>query len=84
MISLGDYLPSPAILSERIRLYLATDLVEGGQSLDEDEFLSVRKIPLSELVDAALCGQLPDGKTQAAVLRVHLMLERNMLETLKF
>ena len=79
MLYLGEYIPSPAILSERIHLYLATDLREGEQSLDEDEFLSVRRIPLSDLVDAVLRGEIPDGKTQTAVLRVHLMLEKNLL-----
>ena len=84
MISLGEYIPSPAILSERIHLYLAMGLTEGGQSLDEDEFLAVKKIPLSTLVDAVLRGEIPDGKTQAAVLRVHLLLERNALQAPKF
>lgn len=80
LYDLGEYIPSPAILSERIRLYLATELTEGEQRLDEDEFLAVRRIPLETLVDAALRGEIPDGKTQAAVLRVHLMLERKMID----
>ena len=82
MICLGEYIPSPAILSERIRLYLATDLTEGEQSLDEDEFLAVKRVPLSSLAEAVLRGEIPDGKTQTAVLRAYLMLEKNMLDLL--
>ena len=82
MICLGQYIPSPAILGERIWLYLATGLSEGEPSLDEDEFLTVRRIPLATLLDAVLRGEIPDGKTQLAVLRAHLMLERNSVDLL--
>ena len=48
----------------------------GECKLDEDEFLDLVKIPLSTLVDMVLAGEVPDGKTQAAVMRVHEMLRR--------
>ena len=73
---LGKYYGSPAILDEAIDMYLAEDLTMGETDLDEDEFLDVVKIPLSELVDEVLAGRVPDGKTQAAVMRVHEMLRR--------
>ena len=76
---LGDYYGSPAIVDERITLYLATELSEGEKSLDDDEFLSVRRIPLSDLADAILRGEIPDGKTQAALSRVMLMVERKQI-----
>ena len=76
---LGDYFGSPAIVDERITLYLATDLTKGERSLDDDEFLSVRRIPLDDLADAILAGKIPDGKTQAALTRVLLMRERGLL-----
>lgn len=82
MLSLGEYIPSPAILSERIWLYLATDLSLGEQKLDEDEFLTVRKMPLETLVDAVLRGEILDGKTQTAVLRAYLMLQRKQIDLL--
>lgn len=73
---IGDYFGSPAILEERIGMYLAEDLVPTAQHLDEDEFLTVEKIPVSELVDAILAGEVPDGKTQVGILRVYEMLRR--------
>lgn len=76
---LGDYYGSPAIVDERITLYLATELSEGERSLDDDEFLSVRRIPLSDLADAILAGDVPDGKTQAALSRVILMVQRGLI-----
>ena len=79
LICLGDYYGSPAIVDERITLYLATDLSEGERDLDDDEFLSVRRVPLSDLADAMLAGRITDGKTQAAIGRVCLMVERGLL-----
>ena len=75
---LGIYLGSPALLNEKIYLYLAEGLHFGKSDLDEDEFLDVVKIPLSTLVDAVLRGEIADGKTQAAVMRVQEMLRRRV------
>ena len=75
---LGDYYGSPAIVDERITLYLATELSEGERSLDDDEFLSVRRVPLSDLADAIMDGRIPDGKTQAALLRTVLAVQRKL------
>ena len=67
------------LLSERITLYLATELSEGERSLDDDEFLSVRRVPLSDLADAIMDGRIPDGKTQAALLRTVLAVQRKLI-----
>ncbi len=79
LICLGDYFGSPAIVDERITLYLATELSEGERDLDDDEFLSVKRIPLEELTDAIVRGEITDGKTQAALARVALMRRRGLL-----
>ena len=76
---LGDYFGSPAIVDERITLYLATELTEGERSLDDDEFLTVRRIPLDDLADAIIAGRITDGKTQAALARVALMKQRGLI-----
>ncbi len=73
---LGMYLGSPALIDEKIDLYLAEGLTFGECDLDDDEFLDVVKIPLCDLVDEALAGNVPDGKTQLAVLKVWELLRR--------
>jgi ADP-ribose pyrophosphatase len=73
---LGDLYPSPAILSEKIAIYLATGLKKGEQELDEDEFLDVVKVPFGEVVDMILRGEIPDAKTQTAVLKAKMLLGR--------
>ena len=56
LIPLGEMLPSPAILRERISLFLARGLSFGETSLDEDEFLSAVRIPLEELYRLCTIG----------------------------
>lgn len=73
---LGDLYPSPAILDERISLYLAEGLTEGKTDPDDDEFLSVVRIPLSELTEQVQAGLIPDAKTQIAVMRAADLLRR--------
>lgn len=73
---IGDYFGCPAFVGERVRMFFARGLTFGEQELDKDEFLEVFTMPLDELVEAVLRGEIPDGKTQAAVMRVYHMLER--------
>ena len=70
---LGKYIPSPAILSEVIHLYLAEGLSFGERELDDDEFLEVERISLDTLYEMVLRGEIEDGKTQVAILRAHAM-----------
>ena len=67
---LGYLLPSPAVLSERIRMYLAEDMSFTECDPDDDEFLNVVKIPLDELYGMVMRGEIEDAKTQIAVLKV--------------
>ena len=74
LIPMGAFYPAPAYSSEKIHMYLARGLHKGPQELDQDEFLSVKRIPLKSLARQALTGRIPDIKTQAAVLRAWAML----------
>lgn len=70
---LGDYYPSVAILDENIRMYLAKGLTFYELHTDDDEFLQLERIPLKTLVSQVLNGEIPDGKTQTAILKVWCM-----------
>ena len=77
--ALGLFCPVGAYSTERIQMYLARGLTFGERELDEDEFLNVFRMPLDELVNKVLAGEIPDAKTQAAALRAKLMLERGLI-----
>ena len=76
LIDLGDYYGSPAIMGERIRMFLARGLTFTDQHLDEDDFLEVFRLPLDEAVRQIMAGEIPDGKTQTAILRAAMMLKK--------
>lgn len=73
LVCLGTYYPAAAYSDEVIWMYLARGLTFGEQKLDDDEFLALEAMPLSDLVQEIAKGNVPDGKTQAAVLRVWCM-----------
>lgn len=59
---------SPGFLSERIGLYMATDLTQGETNPDEDEFLGLIRMPLEEAVGRVMAGEFADAKTAVGLL----------------
>lgn len=76
-IYLGEMLPTPAYNSEITHMYLAKGLKFTKQSLDDDEFLDVEKMPLSEAVELVMNGKIRDGKTQIAILKAQYLLNNS-------
>lgn len=74
-ISLGQLYPSPGYTREIIHLYACRVKSIGAQQPDEDEFLRVEKIPLQRAVEMVLNNQIPDAKTQTAVLKLDRLLK---------
>ena len=74
LIYLGEMLPTPAYNSEITHMYLAKGLKFTKQNLDEDEFLDVEKMSLSEAVELVMNGKIRDGKTQIAILKAQYLL----------
>ena len=74
MTYLGPLLTSPALLDEVIHMYLAEDFTMGETDFDDDEFLEIVKIPLDEMVRMVMRGEIPDAKTQTAVMRAQALL----------
>lgn len=78
---MGLYYGTPAYSDEKITMYLAQGLHMGQQHLDDDEFLNVQTVPIAELAEDILSGKIIDGKTQAAVLKAFMLLERQKAES---
>lgn len=72
-ISLGELYPTPGYCGEIIWLFAATGITFEDQNLDEDEFLTVEKIPLETAVEMILSGEIKDAKTQTAVLKLKIL-----------
>ena len=67
---LGNMIPSPAILGEKVHMYLAEDISFTERELDEDEFLDVERVPLQKLYDMVMSGEISDAKTQICILKL--------------
>ncbi len=73
-MSLGQLYPSPGYTNETIHLYVCRVKSEGESRPDDGEFLNVEKIPLDKAVEMVLNNQIPDAKTQVAVLKTAMLL----------
>jgi len=77
---LGPLYTTPALIDEVIHMYLAEQLTFGETDFDEDEFIEIERIPLDTLVDSICRGEVPDAKTQAAVLRAKWAIMKKQKE----
>ena len=69
MTKLISYYPSVGYNTEVIHCYLASGISNTGNTqLDEDEIISVVKVPLKKLIKMILSGKIIDSKTICAVL----------------
>ena len=59
---------TPGFTTERIHLWLATDLRPGTSNLDEDEFVEVVRIPLSRALQWVEQGRIVDAKSIVTLL----------------
>lgn len=74
-LPLGKFYPTPGYTNEVIYMFYAEKLTFKGQNLDEDEFLSVKKIPFEKAVKMVLNNEIADGKTQIAILKIKNLRE---------
>lgn len=73
---LGVLYPTPGYCNEVIHLYMATNLTFSAPKPDEDEFLEMVRIPFSEALQMVMQGEIADAKTQIAILKINLLLEK--------
>lgn len=78
-IFLGELYPTPGYCGEIIYMYAATGLSFGAQEPDDDEFLTLEKIPIEKAVDMIMSGEIKDAKTQAAILKIKFLKDLGRL-----
>ena len=57
-----------AFCNEKIDIYLARNLIQSKQNLDEDEYVEVEEYTVDELADMIYAGKINDSKTIAAIM----------------
>jgi ADP-ribose pyrophosphatase len=69
LVPLGFLWTTPGFTDERIWIYLGRELEPAAAELDEDELLTVERLPLAEALSRALTGGIDDGKSIVALTR---------------
>ncbi len=60
--------PAIGICTEKIHIFLATELEKGEFNFDDDEFIEVVKMPLDEAINMIYKGEIIDSKTICGLL----------------
>jgi ADP-ribose pyrophosphatase len=68
LLPMTSILTTPGFTDERIHLFLASDLSEGEVVHDQDEFMELVELRLSEAVDLVHTGRISDAKTICTLL----------------
>ena len=65
---LTEFYVSPGFLTETMHLFLATELTQTQQNLDDDEIVELIRLPLPEALKMTRDGQIEDAKTIIALM----------------
>ena len=68
MEKLSEFFVSPGFCEEKMWLFLATDLTQGPQRLEEDEVLEVVRLTIEEALEMITSGEIQDAKTIIALI----------------
>lgn len=66
---LCEFYPSPGILTELIRAYVATDLRKTEQHLEPTERITVETVKVADAMEMVRDGEITDGKTIITLCR---------------
>jgi ADP-ribose pyrophosphatase len=73
----GSFYLAPGYSTEYMGVFLASDLKHNPLEADDDEFLSVEKIPIKLALEMTERGEMPDAKTLAALMMARSHLEKH-------
>lgn len=77
---LSEFFVSPGFLEEKMWVYLATDLTETKQQLDEDEIVEVVRMPSGQALSMITTGEIEDAKTIIGLMLAAPRVGPSMLE----
>ena len=60
---LCEFYVSPGFLTEKMHLYLATELTETQQMLEDDEILTIERFSIPQALEMFRTGEIEDAKT---------------------
>ncbi len=76
LLALGGFWMSPGYCTEYMHAYLARELVPSQLNPDEDEDITVERVPIDRIKKLVRWGEIKDAKTVAALYMAMPMLDR--------
>ena len=67
MWEIGSFFLAPGYSTEYMYVFLATELDQDPLDADEDEFISIEKIPVEKALRMAKSGQIQDVKSIGSI-----------------
>ena len=80
LLKLTEFFVSPGFCEEKMWLYLATEMTQTEQQLEDDELLDVVRLPLSQALEMITDGEIEDAKTIIGLMLAAPRLGPSMLE----
>jgi ADP-ribose pyrophosphatase len=77
---LSEFFVSPGFCEEKMWVYLATEISEGKQLLDDDEILEVVRLPIADALEMITSGEIQDAKTIIGLMLAAPRVGSPMLE----
>jgi ADP-ribose pyrophosphatase len=77
---LCEFFVSPGFLEEKMWLYLATDLNETKQKLEDDELIEIVRVPIRRALQMITDGEIEDAKTIIGLILAAPRLGLSMFE----
>jgi ADP-ribose pyrophosphatase len=65
---LTEFWVSPGFLTEKMHLYLASELTETAQKLEEDEILTIERYSFPDAFELIRTGEIEDAKTMIGLI----------------
>ena len=73
-VSLGDYVSSPGVFTETVKLFMVHGLKPSKMAHEPAELIEVHWVPIDGSLPRALAGEINDGKTALGLLRAQAQL----------
>ena len=80
LLKLAEFFVSPGFCAEKMWVYLATDLTETAQRLEEDEIVEVIRLPFWRALEMITDGEIEDAKTIIGLMLAAPHVGPSMLE----
>jgi ADP-ribose pyrophosphatase len=77
---LSEFFVSPGFCEEKMWVYLATELSETRQQLEDDEILEVVRLPFPQALSMITTGEIEDAKTIIGIMLAAPRIGPAMLE----